>query len=186
MAAQSTASAGLASRYATALFDLADEAKALDAVADDLKALQAMLSDSADLRRLVTSPLLGRQDQSRAIDAVLQKAGITDLTRRFVGVVTANRRLFAIGAMITAFLEELARRRGEVTAAVRVAHPLSDTQRDALTDQLKRAVGAKVTVDLQVDPSLLGGMVVKVGSRLVDSSLRSKLDRLQLAMKGIA
>ncbi|MCB9947226.1 MAG: F0F1 ATP synthase subunit delta [Rhodospirillaceae bacterium] len=186
MAAQSTVSAGLASRYATALFDLADDSKALDTVAQDLATIRSMLADSVELRRLVTSPLLSREDQARAMDAVLAKAGLSDLTRRFVGVVVANRRLFALGAMITAFLEELARRRGEVTASVRVARALDDTQMAALTDQLKRAVGAKVSIDLEVDPSLLGGMVVKVGSRLVDSSLRTKLDKLQLAMKGIA
>ena len=176
---------GLASRYAKALFELAEEAKALDAVAGDLRGLKAMLAESDALTRLVRSPVLGRAEQGRAIDAVLDKAGAAPLTRRFVGVVAANRRLFALPGMIGAFLDELARRRGEMTAQVTAAHALSDAQTRALTDQLKKSVGAKVSVDVSVDPSLLGGLVVRIGSRMIDSSLRTKLSKLQLAMKGV-
>ena len=185
MASTETGNTGLASRYATALFELADEAKALDAVADDLTALSAMLDESDALRRLVRSPVLSRDEQARAMAAVLEKAGATPLTRQFIGVVAGNRRLFALPGMIKAYLAELAHRRGEMTADVTAAAALSDAQTKALVDQLKKAVGAKVAVNVSVDPSLLGGLVVKVGSRMIDSSLRTKLSKLQLAMKGV-
>jgi F-type H+-transporting ATPase subunit delta len=177
---------GLASRYALALFELADEAKQLDRVADDLKALRALLAESAELRRLVRSPVLGRAQQGRTIQAILESAGAADLTRRFLGVVAGNKRLFVVDQMIAAYLAELARRRGEMTADVTTAQPLTEAQRNALTDQIKKAVGAKVSINVAVDPSLLGGMVVKVGSRMIDTSLKTKLNRLQLAMKGVA
>jgi F-type H+-transporting ATPase subunit delta len=185
LAAQDTGTAGLAARYAAALFELADEAKQLDAVAADLRSVKAMVNESADLRRLVRSPVLSRADQARAIAAVLQMASIGDLVRRFVGLVAENRRLFALVDMIDAYLAELARRRGEVTASVVSAVPLSEPQVAALTDALRRAVGGKVAVELETDASLIGGLVVQVGSRLVDSSLKSKLQRLQLVMKGV-
>ena len=185
MAATATGSSGLAQRYANALLELAEDAKALDQVADDLKALHQALAESADLRVLVRSPLLTRHEQTGAMKSILDKAGAADLTRKFLGVVASNRRLFALEAMITAYLEELARRRGEVTADVVTAHELSDEQTKALTDQIKKVVGAKVAINQTVDPSLLGGMVVRIGSRMVDSSLRTKLNKMQLAMKGI-
>ena len=185
MAASPSVSEGLALRYAKALFELAEEARSLDAVADDLKTIRALLADSPDLARLVRSPLIGRAAQARAIDAVLEKVGLSALVRRFVGVVAGNRRLFALDRMAETFLAELARRRGEVTAQVVSAHPLTDAQMAKLSDELKKALGAKVDVALSVDPSLLGGMIVRVGSRMIDSSLKTKLDRLQLAMKGI-
>jgi F-type H+-transporting ATPase subunit delta len=178
-------SEGLGQRYAKALFDLADETKALDQVAGDLRTLRRLLAESPDLTRVVRSPLLGREAQGRAVDAVLERAGASDLVRRFVGVVAANNRLFALDRMAKAYLDELARRRGEMTAEVATAHPLTDRQTAALSDQLKKALGAKVDLSVKVDPSLLGGMVVRVGSRMIDSSIKTKLDRLQLAMKGI-
>ena len=116
---------------------------------------------------------------------MLAKAGAAPLTQKFIGVAAANRRLFALPGMIDAYLAELARRRGEMTAQVTSAHALTAAQTKALTDQLKQAVGAKVSVDVSVDPSLLGGLVVRVGSRMIDSSLRTKLSKLQLAMKGV-
>ena len=185
MAASFSVSEGLALRYAKALFELAEEARSLDRVADDLRAIRTLMAETPDLVRLVRSPLIGRDAQARAMDAVLDKAGMSDLVRRFVGVVAANRRLFALDRMAESFLAELARRRGEVTAQVVSAHPLSDAQTAKLSDALKKAMGAKVDVALSVDPSLLGGMVVRIGSRMIDSSLKTKLDRLQLAMKGI-
>jgi len=185
LAAQDTGTAGLAARYAAALFDLADEARQLDAVAGDLRSVKAMIHESADLRRLVRSPVLSRADQGRAMAAVLQQARTGDLVRRFIGLVAENRRLFALVDMIDAYLAELARRRGEVTASVVSAVPLSEPQVAALTDALRRAVGGKVAVEMRTDASLIGGLVVQVGSRLVDSSLKSKLQRLQLAMKGV-
>jgi F-type H+-transporting ATPase subunit delta len=177
---------GLASRYAIALFELADEAKQLDRVADDLKALRALLAESTELRRLVRSPVIGRAQQGQAVQAILESAGAADLTRRFLAVVASNKRLFVVDQMIEAYLAELARRRGEMTADVSTAQPLTEAQQNALTDQIKKAVGAKVSINLSVDPSLLGGMVVKVGSRMIDTSLKTKLNRLQLAMKGVA
>jgi F-type H+-transporting ATPase subunit delta len=185
LAAQDTGSAGLAARYAAALFDLADESKQLDGVADDLRAIRALIAESADLRRLVRSPVLTRAEQARAMAAVLEKAGTSDLVRRFVGLVAENRRLFALTDMIEAYLSELARRRGEVTASVTSAALLSDAQTAALTEALRRAVGGKVSIESHTDSSLIGGLVVKVGSRMVDSSLKSKLQRLKLVMKGV-
>ena len=185
LAAQDTGTAGLAARYAAALFELADEAKQLDSVATDLRAVKAMIEGSGELRRLVRSPVLSRADQARAMGAVLQQAGVGDLVRRFVALVAENRRLFALADMIDAYLADLARRRGEVTAVVTSATPLSEAQTAAVTDVLKRAVGGKVAVELKTDASLIGGLIVKVGSRMIDSSLKSKLQRLQLAMKGV-
>ena len=184
MASDSSDTSGIAERYATALYDMADEAKQLDAVADDLRGLKSLLEDSDDLRRLVRSPLIDRQVQTAAMTAVLEKAGVGDLTRRFVGVVGQNRRLFAMGAMIDAFLAVLARRRGEETAYVSSAAALSDAQLERLAETLRKAVGSKVRIETAVDPTLIGGLVVRVESRMVDSSVRTKLQRMQLAMKG--
>lgn len=176
---------GLAGRYAAALLDLADEKKQLDAVADDLRGLKGLLQESGGLRRLIRSPVFSRRDQTKAVTAVLEKAGASALTRRFILVVIDNRRLFALPDMIDAYLEELARRRGEVTAQVTSAVALGDEQQKALTEALRGKLGGKVNVEMRVDPALIGGLIVKVGSRMVDSSLRSKLQRLKLAMKGV-
>lgn len=184
MAGEAKGVSGLAERYAAALFDLADERKALDAVAGDLQSLRAMLRDSADLRRVIRSPVLSRDEQGKGIAALAGKAQISPLARNFLGLLAQNRRLFALPDMIESFLHRLAERRGEVTAHVVSAQDLSPQQRDAVNEQLRKAVGRKVAVDIEVDPSLLGGLVVKVGSRMVDASLKSKLHRLQLAMKG--
>lgn len=184
MASEATGLSVLAERYATALFDLADERRALDAVAADLRQLRTMLTSSEDLGRLLRSPILSRDAQSRGIAAVAQAAGLSPLVRDFLAVVARNRRLFAVPAMIAAYLARLAERRGEVAAEVTAAQPLSQGQLDALGDQLRRTIGRRVSVQIEVDPALIGGMVVKVGSMLVDSSLRSRLRRLQLAMKG--
>ena len=186
VAAEGTGTSGIADRYATALFELARDSSAIDGTADDLTRLQAMIDESVDLRRLLRSPMFSREAQSKAMEAVLERAGLSQLTRRFVGVVARNRRLFALEGMIRAFRTQLARYRGEVTAQVTTAAPLSQRQREMLEDALKSALGAKVAIDARTDPALLGGMVVRVGSRMVDSSLKSKLDRLQLAMKGAA
>lgn len=183
MASEAAGISGLAERYAAALFELADERHEFDAVAADLRSLRAMLHDSADLMRMIRSPVLSRGDQAKAVAAIAAQAGIGKLTSDFLGVVARNRRLFAVPGMIEGFLAKLAERRGEVTAEVTAAQPLSEAQQAALGDQLRRAVGRRVTVDIRVDPALLGGMVVKVGSRMIDGSLRSKLQRLALAMK---
>lgn len=184
MAAKATGVSGLAERYAAALFELADERRMLDPVAADLRALQAMIGESADLVRLLRSPILSRAAQEKAIAALAERAGLSPLVRDFLRVAARNRRLFAVPAMIEAYLAKLAERRGEVTAEVTAAQPLSPTQLERLGEELRRALGRRVAVAVRVDRGLLGGLIVKVGSRMVDGSLRSKLARLQLAMKG--
>lgn len=184
MASETTVSGAIAERYATALYDLADEQKALDTAAEDLRQIKEMIADSADLKRLIRSPLIRRENQRDAITAVLEAAQVATLTRNFVGVVANNRRLFALPTIIEEFLRILATRRGEVTAEVTSATALSDGQVTAITEALRRKVGAKVAVDLKVDPGIIGGLIIRVGSRMVDNSLRTKLQKLQLAMKG--
>ena len=182
-----SATTGVAGRYANALFELADNAKSLDQVAQDLTTFRKMAGDSADLARLIASPVIGRALQSKALLAVLDAAGITGLTRNFIGTVAANGRARELVAMASAFLAELASRRGETTVAVTSAVPLSPAQLQQLNDALRSVLGSnKVSIDARVEPDILGGLVVKVGSRLFDSSIRSKLQRLQLAMKGVA
>jgi F-type H+-transporting ATPase subunit delta len=175
---------GIAGRYASAVYELADEQKQLDAVAEDLRHIRAMLDESVDLQRLVRSPLLGRDEQGRAVEAVLAKAEIGVLTRHFIAIVARNRRLFALHSIIAAYLETLATRRGEVTAEITSAAPLAEPQTKALGTQLAKLTGKQVTLDFKIDPSLLGGLVVRMGSRMYDSSLKSKLQKLQFAMKG--
>ncbi len=184
MAVEDTSLSGLAGRYALALLDLADDKNELDSVAQDLRDLRGIVAKSEDLRRLIRSPLFTRQQQAQAMAAVLDKAGIGELTRRFVLLVAQNRRLFALTRMIDAYLAELARRRGEVTARVTSASALTEAQHRALDAALRAEVGAKVKIDVKVDPDMIGGLVVRVGSRMIDNSLRGKLQRLQLAMKG--
>jgi F-type H+-transporting ATPase subunit delta len=182
----SSATSGVAGRYANALFQLADEAKALDTVAQDLATFRKLLDESADLRRLIASPVLGRDVQGKALAAVLDAAQISGVARKFIGLVAANGRARELPAMAAAFLAELASRRGETTATVTTAVPLTPAQLAQLTETLRGMLGAKVSIDARVDQDILGGLVVKVGSRLFDSSIRSKLQRLQLAMKGAA
>lgn len=176
----------MAERYAAALFDLAGERRALDEVASDLRALRAMLAASGDFLRLIRSPVLSREQQGKAIEAIAERAGLSPLVRNFLAVAAANRRLFAIPAIIEAFLAQLAARRGEVTAQVTVAQAMSEAQREALNEQLRRSTGSRVSLDVQVDRTLIGGIIVKLGSRMVDASISSKLQRLQLAMKSNA
>jgi F-type H+-transporting ATPase subunit delta len=185
LASEATGVSGLAERYAAALFDIADERRMLDEVASDLRQLREMLAASVDLSRLVKSPILTRGEQGKAISAVAVHAGFSPLVRDFLAVVAKNRRLFAVPAMIEAYLAKLAERRGEVTAEVIAAQPLSETQLALLSDQLRRSAGRRVSIDSSVDPGLIGGMIIKIGSRMVDGSIKSKLQRLQLAMKGV-
>ncbi|HLI10469.1 MAG TPA: F0F1 ATP synthase subunit delta [Alphaproteobacteria bacterium] len=185
MASETTGLSGIAGRYASALYELADEGRELDAVAVDLRVLRRLIGESDDLRRLLRSPLISRQDQAKAMEVLLEKAGTGKTVRHFVGVAAQNRRLFLLRGMIDSFLAILAARRGEVTAEITSAAPLAEGQVGALKSQLAKAVGKAVNLDFKIDPSLIGGLVVKVGSRMVDSSLKSKLQRLQLAMKGI-
>jgi F-type H+-transporting ATPase subunit delta len=186
LASDTTGVSGLAERYAAALFDLADERRMLDEVATNLRELRAMLQASGDFLRLIRSPVLSRDQQAKAVGLVAEGAGLSPLVRDFLAVVARNRRLFAVPAMIEAFLAKLAARRGEVTAEVFAAQPLSEAQLGALNEQLRRSIGSRVSVDVHVDPGLIGGLIIKLGSRMVDGSIKSKLQRLQLAMKSIA
>jgi F-type H+-transporting ATPase subunit delta len=186
LASETTGVSGLAERYAAALFDLADERRILEDVATDLRELRAMLQESEEFLRLTRSPVLSRNQQAKAVAVVAERAGLSQLVRDFLAVVARNRRLFAVPAMIESFLAKLAARRGEVTAEVTAAHPLSDAQLGTLNEQLRRSIGTRVSVDVRIDPSLIGGLVVKVGSRMIDASIKSKLQRLQLAMKSVA
>lgn len=175
---------GLAARYALALFDLADERKALDQVAEDLTKVESAIAGSAALQRLVRNPVLSRAEQGKAMAALLKQMDAGELTQDFVGLVAANRRLFALRSMIQAFLGELSRRRGEVTAEVTSARKLDAGQTGAIEDALKKVVGRKVALSIDVDPGLIGGLVVKVGSRMIDSSVRTQLQKMRIAMKG--
>lgn len=185
MSAEMIGATGLAGRYATALFDLADQDRLRDQVAQDLEQLGNMIDESADLNRLIRSPAISRQDQSRAMAAVLEKAEMNELTRKFIGTVAENRRLFALKGMIGAYQALLAEHRGEATAEVISATPLSKKQLDRIGVSLKKEIGSDVAIDATVDESLLGGLIVKVKSRMVDSSLRTKLQQLRFSMKGI-
>lgn len=185
MTTASQGSTGLAERYATALFELAEAANALDDTAAELQQLEALVRESGDLTRLIRSPVIGRAEQKRAMEVILQQAGASPLVQRFIGVLAQNRRLFVLPDVITAFTNRLAARRGETKAEVTSARPLTDTQMAAITDALRQGVGTKVALSTRIDPSLLGGLIVKVGSRMVDSSLKTKLLRLSLAIKGI-
>jgi len=176
---------GISGRYAVALFELALESKALKAIESDLAGLKALLDESADLQALVASPIYSRDDQLKGITNVAEAAGMSALTVKFLGVLAANRRLGALAGIIGSAEKLLAFHRGEVNADVTSAHALSKTQLTALKKQLKAAVGRDVTIDASVDEALLGGLRVKVGSRMVDSSLKTKLDNLAIAMKGV-
>jgi F-type H+-transporting ATPase subunit delta len=176
---------GMAGRYATALFELALESNAIDAVKADLDRFDALVGESADLRRLVRSPVFAAETQGKALGAVLDKAGIGGLTAQFLKVITANRRLFAVHDMTRSYRALAARHKGEVTAQVTLAEALSDAHRSAITDALKSVTGKDVGLDVKVDPAIIGGLVVKLGSRMVDSSLRTKLNSIKHAMKEV-
>jgi F-type H+-transporting ATPase subunit delta len=183
VAAEDPSVSGVSGRYATALFELARDEKSIDAVKADLDKFDAMLSESADLKRLVRSPVFGADAQSRALAAVLDKAEITGISANFLKVLVANRRLFAVSDVIRAFRALVAKFKGEASAEVTVAEPLSDKNLDALKTALKQVSGKDVTLNVKVDPSIIGGLVVKLGSRMVDSSLRTKLNSIKHAMK---
>jgi F-type H+-transporting ATPase subunit delta len=175
---------GMAGRYATALFELARDNKAVDAVKKDLDQFDALANGSADLNRLVRSPVFGADEQLKALSAILTKAGITGLAANFLRVITTNRRLFAVRDMIRAYRALVARHKGEVTAQVTVAEKLNDKNLDALKSALKSVTGGKdIDLEVEVDPAIIGGLIVKVGSRMVDSSLRTKLNSIKFAMK---
>jgi F-type H+-transporting ATPase subunit delta len=175
---------GMAGRYGNALFELALENKAVEAVKADLDRFDTLIADNPDLNRLVRSPVFGADEQLRALTAILDKAGIKGLAANFLRVITTNRRLFAVRDMIRAYRVLAARHKGEITAEVTVAEPLSDKNLDALKDALKSVTGGKdIDFDVKIEPAIIGGLIVKVGSRMVDSSLRTKLNAIKIAMK---
>jgi len=176
--------ASLSGRYATALFGLARDEQAIESVSASLQTLKSALADSDDFRRLTTSPLVTRAEAMKAVAAAAPGLGLDPITTKFLGVLAQNRRLSQLGAVIRAYGQLAASHRGETTAEVTSAHPLSNSQVEALKAQLKTQLARDVAVDLTVDPSILGGLIVKIGSRQIDSAIRSKLNSLAIAMKG--
>jgi F-type H+-transporting ATPase subunit delta len=183
MAGEGVNLSGMAGRYATALFELALEEHALDAVRTDLDRFEALLGESADLARLVRSPAFSSEEQVRALTAVLDRIGLRGLSARFLLAVAANRRLFAVRDIIKAYRALVARHRGEVSAQVTLAQPPSERHLAAIGEVLNAVTGKQVQVDVKVDPAIIGGLVVQLGSRMVDSSLRTKLNMMKHAMK---
>ena len=185
MASSSSPISAVAERYARSLFELASDSKAVARVESDLSSFERMLASSPDLNRLIKSPVFSADEQFKAIEAVADKAKIGGLTGNFLRVVARNRRLFAVPGMIAAFRRIAAEERGEVSADVISAHALTAAQQTELKAALKRVAGKDVSINLTVDPSLLGGLIVKIGSRQIDTSLQTKLNSLKLALKEV-
>jgi len=175
---------GLAARYATAIFELAQEDKSIDAVEKDFAVLKSMIAHSPDLTRLVRAPVFSSEEQAAGLSAIMHRMEAAALTRRFVLLLTEKRRLFALVDIIGAFHTMVAKMRGEVEATVTSARALGDSEIASLKQILKSKLGRDARLEAKVDPSLLGGLVVKVGSRMIDSSLRTKLNGLRAAMRG--
>ncbi len=184
VADNNTLTEGVAGRYATALFDLARESSKISDVEADLGKFQGLLDESADLRRMVRSPVIAADDQARAVAAILDKASIGGLAGNFLKLIASNRRLFAVSDMIKSYRALAAKARGEVRAEVTSATALNDDQIAALKQTLKATVGKDVSLETRVDPGLLGGLVVRIGSRMIDSSLRTKLQNLRVTLTG--
>ena len=184
MASDDSHIAGLALRYANAVFELASEERGIDRLASDFQTLKALLKESPELTRLVRSPIYSREDQAKGMEAVLARAGAGDLTRKFVLLLAQKRRLFVLADVLRAFEQLLARHRGEIAAEVTSARELSAAEMSELRTMLKDKLGREPRITPYVDPKLLGGLVLRVGSRMIDSSLRTKLDSLRAAMKG--
>jgi len=178
-------STGIAERYATAVYDLAREANQVDAIEGDLTALEAALTDSDDFQRLITSPLYTREQQAQAIKVLADKMGLTKTMASTLALMAQKRRLFVLPALVKALRETIAEAKGEITADVTTAKALTKTQSDKLTKSLNASTGKKVSLHATVDESLIGGLVVKVGSKMIDTSIRSKLNSLQNVMKEV-
>jgi F-type H+-transporting ATPase subunit delta len=183
MASEQPIVGGMAGRYATALFELALEDKALDKVRADLDRFGQIIADSEDLNRLVRSPVFSADQQVKALASILQKTDIDGIAANFVKLVASNRRLFALPQIIRAFRALVAKHKGEVSASVTVAEQLSDAHLKSLKDALNAVTGKDVDLRVDVDPAIIGGLVVKLGSRMVDTSLRTKLNSIKTAMK---
>ncbi len=181
--ADETKATDVGARYAQALFDLAVERRSLDAVEGDLDQIAALVRESADLRRLIASPRFSAEEKAKGLSAVAARAQLGELTSKFLGLLAANRRTSALLEIIGAFKRMAAARRGLVAAQVVTAIPLSDAQTDALRSALRQALGKDAQITAQVDPAILGGIKVRVGSRLYDASLKSRLDSLKYALK---
>ena len=181
-----TSSGGLADRYATALYAQAEDTNSLDQTVSEMEALGRLIDQTPDVRRLLASPLIDVTQARTAITAGLEGQGFGKLVRDFVGVVANNRRLNALRPIVAAFAALVAQKRGVVVAHVSSAHPLTDVQREQLRARLIEAGYGSVNIEDTVDASLLGGLVVRIGARLYDTSLKSRLQRLQYAMKGAA
>jgi len=175
---------GVPGRYAVALFELAKENSAVDEIAADLARFQELLNESEDLRRLVRSPVFSAEDQLKALNAICEKAEIGGLALNFLRLIARNRRLFAVVDMIRAYRKLAAQARGEIAAEVTSAEALDDNRVAELKAAIKSTVGRDIDLALKVDPAILGGLIVKVGSRMVDNSLKTKLQNLRIAMKG--
>jgi F-type H+-transporting ATPase subunit delta len=185
VAKSSSPVSGIAERYAGSLYELAVQSNSVAEVEGDLSRFEALLTESDDLARMIKSPVFSAEEQFKAVAAIADKAEITGLVGNFLRVVAQNRRLFAVPAMIKAFRAIAADARGEVAADVTSAHPLSAAQQDELKATLKGVTGKDVAIAATVDPTLLGGLVVKIGSRQIDTSLRTKLNSLKLALKEV-
>ena len=185
MSEPASISSGIATRYATAVFELAKEDNALPTLEKDLDTLDAALEGSDDLRAMIASPVYSRADQARAVTAVADALGLSQNVRGVLGLMATKRRLFTLPQMLTALRALIAEEKGEVTAEVTAAIALDDAQKDELVQTLKARVGKDVKLKLAVDETLIGGLVVKVGSRMIDTSIRSKLAALQNAMKEV-
>ena len=183
MAGEEPLVSGMTGRYATALFELAREANAVDAVKADLERFDALVAESADLNRLVRSPVFSADERLHALTAVLERAGIGGLAEKFLKLVTTNRRLFAARDMVKSYRALVAAYKGEATAEVTVAEKLKDDHFAALKNALKAVSGKDVDLAVKIDPAIIGGLVVKLGSRMVDTSLRTKLNAIRHAMK---
>lgn len=182
MASKQTSGAA-ALRYASALVDTAIEAKALEAIEKDLNEFEAMIAASPDLQDLIRSPLFNRDEQRSAVGAIADKAGFNVLTRNFLSLLAENRRLNIVSAVIAAVKADMQRRRGEISANVQAAYKLSAAQQKALQEALGKATGRSVTLNVDINTDLIGGMIVTVGSRMIDDSVKRKLERLERAMK---
>ena len=185
MSEPASISTSIAGRYATAVFEIAKDAKAVKAIEDDITALQTALSDSDDFRALINSPIYTREEQAAAIGAVAAKMGLSDTMANTLALMAQKRRLFVVPQLVATLREIIAEDKGEVTADVVSAKALTKAQADKLAKTLKASTGKDVTLNATVDESLIGGLVVKVGSRMIDTSVRSKLNSLQNAMKEV-
>jgi len=185
VAAEDSIVSGVAGRYAGALLDLADEAGTTERVGVQLDTFAKALDESADLTRLVRSPVYSAEEQIKALDAVMPTLGVTGLAANALKLLATNRRLFLARDVTRAYRGLLAERRGATTASVVSAEPLSPTQTQALSAALKAATGKDVTIDAKVDPSLIGGLVVQLGSRMIDASLKTKLSQLKIALREV-